>query len=419
MSRRRSLLLLVLVAGAFIAGMAWLFRLRLGQGDVFPAYSTMRADPLGTRALFEALEELPEIRVERSLQPLRKLAERPARTIILAGMERRSWANFSAEEGNALDQAALTGSRVVVVFKAERMNAYPGEYDAESPRDGGQQSEKTGGVKKKKVDGEKTEADGKTPAKGKISPRNDESETGVKLSDLFENWKRRWGFELASRWIMDREEGALKNAGAAEELPAKVPWKSDRYFKLTRGSDWQVVYTRGLSPVLMEMRRGKGSVVLATDTYFLSNEAMQKSRETSLLAWLVGKNSRVVFIESHLGIEEEVGIARLARRYGLAGAFFVLLLLAALFVWERVALFVPPAPDISETLLAYHPSAGLEALLRRALPPGQLTETCIAEWARTARASDVDKARAALALVPAKASPADHYNAVVRALKRR
>ncbi|ATC65987.1 hypothetical protein CMV30_04385 [Nibricoccus aquaticus] len=386
--------------------------MRLGQGDLFPAYSTLRADPLGTRAIFEALQELPGLRVERSVQPMKKIAETPARTLVFAGMERNPWEAFSMEEANVLDAAVRAGSRAVIVFKAERLTT----ADVVEPFVKGKETDKKTG--EKKADEKKDQEEKKSSKEERQSPRNDEAEKPVHRTELVD-WSKRWGLELRTRWIMDREAGALRKAGAPETLAAQVPWKSDLYFHLTQGSDWRVLYTRGNSPVLMEMTLGRGTVVVATDTFFLSNEAMQKSRETSLLAWLVGGNTRVVFNESHLGVEEDVGIAKLARRYGLAGAFFVLLLLTALFVWQRMTLFVPPAPETAETALTYHPSAGLEALLRRALPPGKLVETCVAEWTRTSRAGDVEKVRAAVAAQSGKASPAETYNAIVRALKRR
>jgi hypothetical protein len=417
MSRRFSWIALLLIAVAFAGGLGWLFKLRLGQGDLFPAYSTLRADPLGTRAIFEALQELPELRVERSVQPMKKIPETPVRTIIFAGMERVQWSAFSVDEANALDAAVRAGSRAVIVFKAERMTMAD-RVDSQLERIGAEREAAKEKAEEKKETERKKRAEKDAGERSRSSPRNEEDKA-IDFKKESVDWTRRWGLEVRDRWIMDKEQGAVKAGAAPEALEATIPWKSDLYFHLTQGSDWRVVYTRGLSPVMVEMSLGRGSVVMATDTFFLSNEAMQKSRETSLLAWLIGGNARVVFNESHLGVEEEVGIAKLARRYGLAGAFFVLLLLTALFVWRRMALFVPPAPETAETGLTYHPSAGLEALLRRALPAGKLVDTCLAEWARTARAGDVERVKAAVAKQSAKASPADTYNAIVRALKRR
>jgi len=127
----------------------------------------------------------------------------------------------------------------------------------------------------------------------------------------------------------------------------------------------------------------------------------------------------VVFDETHLGVTADPGIAALARRYGLAGAFFVLLLLAALWIWQRMALFVPPAEEHPEVLLGYHPAAGLEALLRRSVPASELAETCVAEWRRTARPAEIARVERALAAAPEDTAAATLHNLALAALRRR
>src|SRR5438445_12104910 len=56
--------LLICVIG-FILGLGYLFRVRFDVGDVYPEYSSLRADPLGTMALCESLERMPGISVRR------------------------------------------------------------------------------------------------------------------------------------------------------------------------------------------------------------------------------------------------------------------------------------------------------------------------------------------------------------------
>jgi hypothetical protein len=172
------------------------------------------------------------------------------------------------------------------------------------------------------------------------------------------------------------------------------------------------------NPVLMEMPYGRGSVVVAGDAYFLSNEALQNDRATRLLAWLVGPNSRVEFDESHLGVVENVGVAALARRYGMEEAFVTVLLLALLFVWRRMALFVPVPQEQAETVFSSSQTAALEALLLRSVPPAELVAVCMAEWRRTARPSEI--ARLGGAHAPVRGVPApEAYNAIVRGLRRK
>ena len=47
------------------------------QGDVFPAYSSLRADPLGAKALYQALELLPGVSAQRHYRDVSKLADEP------------------------------------------------------------------------------------------------------------------------------------------------------------------------------------------------------------------------------------------------------------------------------------------------------------------------------------------------------
>jgi hypothetical protein len=171
--------------------------------------------------------------------------------------------------------------------------------------------------------------------------------------------------------------------------------------------------------VLAERKLGLGSIVLVADSYYLSNEALQNDRQPALLAWTIGPHARITFDEAHLGVQTHPGVAALARRYGLGGAFFTLLLLAALYVWRQTALFVPPPEASSELALTYHPAAGLEALLRRSVPANELVAACTREWTPTAREGDRARLDSALAKSPKNSPAAALYNSAVRALRRR
>jgi hypothetical protein len=113
---------------------------------------------------------------------------------------------------------------------------------------------------------------------------------------------------------------------------------------------------------------------------------LRKARHTALLAWLAGSNPRLIFDETHLGVESTPGIAMLARRYGLHGLFASLLLLALLFIWKNAAGFVPAYPDdgaTSEIVSGKDSAAGFVNLLRRSIAPRELLALCFAEWQKT------------------------------------
>ena len=71
-----SLTLALLLAGGLVYGIAHLFALRYEKGDVYPPYSTLRADPLGAKGLYDAAERAAEdVRLavpQRGDQPRRR-----------------------------------------------------------------------------------------------------------------------------------------------------------------------------------------------------------------------------------------------------------------------------------------------------------------------------------------------------------
>jgi|CZKI01.1.fsa_nt_gi hypothetical protein len=399
--RAQGFFLAAVLAGTGL-GIAVLYRLRLAQGDVFPAYSSLRSDPLGTRALYESLARLPGLRVKRRFQALDRLAAGTPRTIVIAGMDSAQWGAISTKEFGALDGAVRGGSRLVLALRADFKGAASDSPKANAPKD--------------RPEGDAVKGEDAEDAR-RLWPRGAETAPARKVApnaDL----KQLWGVSLSKRIELGHDKGAMLAPDAPRELPGTLRWKSGLYFGVEAGAAWRVIYSDLDNPVLMEMPYGRGSVVVAGDAYFLSNEALQNDRATRLLAWLVGPNSRVEFDESHLGVVENVGVAALARRYGMEEAFVTVLLLALLFVWRRMALFVPVPQEQAETVFSSSQTAALEALLLRSVPPAELVAVCMAEWRRTARPSEI--ARLGGAHAPVRGVPApEAYNAIVRGLRRK
>ena len=61
MKKYFSLFLLAGCAAILTLGLIRLFKLRFEAGDVYPAYSSLRSDPLGTMAFYESLGKVPGI----------------------------------------------------------------------------------------------------------------------------------------------------------------------------------------------------------------------------------------------------------------------------------------------------------------------------------------------------------------------
>jgi hypothetical protein len=107
--RKASWLAVALVV-AFAFGLVQLFRWRFAAGDVYPEYSSLRADPIGTQALFESFHALPGVTALRNYQPLDKIKARGA-TVFYLGLSAKSFADADRDD---LEQLATSGARLVI-----------------------------------------------------------------------------------------------------------------------------------------------------------------------------------------------------------------------------------------------------------------------------------------------------------------
>lgn len=423
MTLRTGRMLVASLALVLAWGVASVYRLRVARGDVFPEYSTLRADPLGTRALHDAARRLPGRRVERWTRPLARLEAGAGDLIVLAGVRR----DLASEDWDALDRATIAGASVVVALRAEKSEANDGVSAREIRADpwleepapvaadkGGKNGEKPAPAERKGAEAREDEEDGKDEASSRAGRRGEPPPRHASEHE------RRWGYRLARRELVKRggNPDAVRDAAAPAAWPAALAsWRSDLFFLPRPADGWLPLYRRGGDVVMMRRARGAGRVTLLADSFVLSNEAAHRDRPTVILADLLGDAPRVVFVESHLGVETETGVAILARRYGLGGAAGLGLALAALWFWRRASPLAPVPPEEDELRLAIAPTAGLEAVLRRAVPPGELHAACLSAWRATAGASD--RRRLEGAALPDVADPVAAHRAAARALSKR
>jgi hypothetical protein len=112
------IVLLVLIVG-FVAGVMYLFGVQFAAGDVYPEYSSLRSDPMGTKLLFDSLARLKGVTVARNYLPLDVLGENGA--IFLIGLNPGSFGED--DEGlQRIETLARSGHRVVAAM------APPSEY---------------------------------------------------------------------------------------------------------------------------------------------------------------------------------------------------------------------------------------------------------------------------------------------------
>lgn len=395
-----------------LALLAWgfweLFRDRMGAGDVYPEYSSLRADPLGTRALYESLEALPGMAVDRSVDSPVAFTPGAEDTRLYIGMTRGTLASATPQECLAMDKAARTGARIVIAMAYVSTAYVPFHASKEGP-----EKKKTPAKDDAKADdGKKTaEEDRKKAAPLPLGalrgPGSEGHASALTLEKL-------WGFtfDVSGKYSIPQ---SISTEAAPAGFPTALECQTALHFKTLEGSDWTVLYRKGGQPIMMERLVGRGSIVLIADPYFLTNEALQRYRSTPLLSWVVGPNRHVIFQEDIHGGERDGGIMTMVRRFGFTEAVLSLLVLALFFVWKEMATFIPASPREDEVILAIAPTAGLSALLRRAIAPKSLFKDIVGQWRRQAPEAD----RRRIDALPEASDPLSAYNSALSALKRR
>jgi hypothetical protein len=177
--------------------------------------------------------------------------------------------------------------------------------------------------------------------------------------------RKRWNI----RFVQSKTKG---NGSATVSVEAQSPWQP---------------LTNEGPGLIFERKFGAGSIVLLPHVSRISNVMLAKDENSrQLIPMLIGNNGTVIFDEAHFGIVESGSIAGLARRYRLQGLLAGLLMLTALFLWNRSLAF-PPIQETEETgkagLMAGNDTRStLVSLLSRHIPAEDLLKICIAEWNR-------------------------------------
>ena len=407
-------------------GLVHLFNLRFESGDNYPPYSSLRADPLGAKALFDSLD--PLVPARRHLLPLSKLGEGRNTTLLWLGDDVAKL-RFLPGEFKDLETFVRTGGRVVIaplpVLDRPRIN----RFQARAARRGGA-----------------------TPGGATNAPTQPgDDPDDFQRSSIKDRWDVSFEFDALPGAADNKPAPALafRQESAAPQLPQTIKVHSGLYFDKF-DSEWQPIYDRDAAAnsrrpgnrrsntnrqaVVIERSMGKGSIVLSADPFAFSNEALRRDREPALLAWFIGSAREVVFDETHLGVKLDPGVATLARKYHLEGFFVALLALAGLFVWKNSTGFMPPYDEQllrerGDQISGKDSAAGFVNLLRRNIRPVDLMKVCLEQWnTHVARTKKPSEARlqamqkiidAENALDPRQRNPVRTYLKFCEILKRK
>jgi len=371
-------------------------------------------------ALFESLERLPGIEVRRDMTTQNRLPDGRGTVYLHLAARSYDWSRVEESLFSEIEAFAIRGGRLVIAFYPEPVAPHRYFLDPQSPESAKNDSQQNEG---KKSTGDKKQSPGKKESKAELW------ET-LRTQSL----KERWSIALAHVPLQtgadDIYEAELAENVSQLPLPETIAWHSG--LVLTNASSaWRTIYARGRNPVVMERRWGAGSVVLSTDCFFLSNEALATDRHPDLLAWLITPARAVYFDEAHLGISEQAGVSGLIRKYNLEGGLIALLLLAGLYVWKSSVPFVP-APHVESadsSVMGRDSSAAFVNLLRRNIKPSEILRLCFDHWlqslprdhphlnARAGKAREIVLQQEAL---PAhQRTPVRAYQEICRILKSR
>ena len=104
------------VAATFVCGIGYLFVLRYRAGDIYPVYSSLRADPIGTKAFYESLDRCRQVSVTRNYEDVRTLDLDPDTTFLWLGDTIRSGETIDGDTIGALNAFVRRGGRIVFAF---------------------------------------------------------------------------------------------------------------------------------------------------------------------------------------------------------------------------------------------------------------------------------------------------------------
>ncbi len=433
---------LVLLGALLVAGFYSVLEKRFTEGGIYPHYASYRSDPLGTSALYESLERLEGLSVSRNVTNLQVVRGLDSETVLLLlGYPVNGVENLRAPDNSPVLKAVGEGARLVLTINP---GLVPEVYQPSRSEDEDDWIERRRRIRDaRQKDGK--EKDAKGEAAEKKTEDRDETETPEEDEEK-ELEKRmlqlmgpllteRLGFEVTSPAFERPEEGWETEAGEALPLDGEgidLPlWKSQYRLEPKEGP-WRPALLADGKTVVLERSYGKGSVVVASDTYFASNESLHFGIGPEFLLWLLGGKTKVVFDETIHGSTETGGAMKLIRRYRAHGVFFGLLVFLALWAWRSASPLVAGSDDADRGIggdgmvMGEETGTGFIRLLRRSVAPSALLERCVEIWSGSAGGGAPSAAKGGIGRIlarhrgdPKQFGAVEAYRAIADLLRKR
>ena len=109
-------ILLFIILSLFIYGVVRLFTMRFEKGDVYPVYSSLRTDPLGTKVFYESLNTLNGISTTRNYRAFSQLDDNEQATIFYFGAHSGLLHSMDKGDVESLETMIAKGSRFVILL---------------------------------------------------------------------------------------------------------------------------------------------------------------------------------------------------------------------------------------------------------------------------------------------------------------
>lgn len=369
-SKKIHLLFFGVMVLLFAYFMVNLFSIRFKSGDIYPAYSTLRSDPLGSKALFEAMRALPGLNVQRSYAPAGKFTILNNTCLLFLGIRGEQTHFVSKKEYEQIEQMLNLGARLIVALTPDGSGHFVGKK-------GEEKEENSKSEKNKDPDHEKSTKADEKDKKGLNDGGKEKNEKADGCGiDLFEKLGIHVKYDNSGR----SDAIAVHHSDNSSDY---IDWPYAIWFEAQE--DWQSIYTWNGNPVIIERHFEQGSIVMLASSYIFSNESLKKDENSKVLSWMVNDRTHIVFDEYHLGIREQQGISILMKKYHLFGPVTLLAFLFVLFIWKNATSIIPLDEENSADLESKKeneqpPPSGMVCLLRKHINKNELIPVCKKAW---------------------------------------
>jgi hypothetical protein len=267
----------IILSIILLTGITLLLSLRFDKGDMYPAYSSFRTDPLGSKALFESLSKLDGYTINRTYINPSQL-ECSLSTILFIGvtLERVHDSSFT----NSLIKLAKNQNHCILAFDHTQKRVQ--SYSADTS---------------KRI-----------------------------VCDTIK--------ELGL--IFNHHSGSMESISSLDSGLAKMNWPG--HILMNADSSWEPLVRSRKLLVLGKKQFSKGSIMALHSSFNLTNQGLHQNLidngTNPLLSLITSTSSTILFDEWHLGIVHTNTMMDLMKRFGLLPVIFFALAWFLLLIWN-------------------------------------------------------------------------------------